>query len=99
MGHIAKLPKTKETTNLPNILSTPQQYLLNHDKSVDLWIDELDPFERSNLNKIATSQDLKMAGVLQQNLPHIQILLFNGSPFTWMEFATEFEDIVMIKAI
>ena len=67
-----------ETTNLPNILSTPQRYLLNQDKSVDSWIDELDPCETDNLNIIATSQDLTMAWLLQQDLPRIQIPLFNG---------------------
>ena len=33
--------KTNETTNLLSVLSTRQQYLLNQDKSVDSWIDEL----------------------------------------------------------
>ena len=35
-----------------------------------------------------------MAWLLQQNLPRIQIPLFNGSPFTWVEFVTKCEDIV-----
>ena len=50
-------------------------------------VDELDPCETSNLNTIVTSPDLTMAWLLQQNLPRIQVPLFNGSPFTWMEFA------------
>ena len=58
--------KIKVTTNLPNILSTPQQYLLHQDKSVDSWIDELDTCETSNLNTIPISQDLMMAWLLQQ---------------------------------
>ena len=86
--------KTKETTNLPNISSTPQQYLLNQDKSVYLWINELDPCETSNLNTILRSQDLMMAWLLQQNLPRMQLPLFNGSPFTWVDFVTKFKDIV-----
>ena len=56
--------KTKETKNLPNILFTPQQYLLNQDKSVDSWIDEIDPCETSNLSTIGTSQDLMMTWLL-----------------------------------
>ena len=86
--------KIKETKNLPNISSTPQQYLLNQDKSVDSRIDELDHCATSNLNTIATSQDITMAWLLQQNLPRIQIPLLNGTPFTWVEFVTKFKDIV-----
>ena len=48
----------------------------------------------SNFNTIATSQDLTMTWLLQQNLPRIHIPLFNGSPFTWVEFVTKFKDIV-----
>ena len=84
--------KTKETTNLPNILSTPQQYLLNEDKSVDSWIGKLDPCETGNLNTIVIR--LTMAWLLQKNLSRIQITLFNGSPFTWVEFVTKFKDVV-----
>ena len=75
-------------------MSTRQQYLLNQDKSVDSWIDKLDPCETSNLNTIVASQDLTMAWLMQQNLPSIQKPLFNGSPFTWVEFVTKFKDIV-----
>ena len=35
-----------------------------------------------------------MAWLLQQNVPRIQRPLFNGSPFTWVEFVTKFKDIV-----
>ena len=56
--------KTKETKNLLNILFTPQQYLLNQDKSVDSWIHEIDPCETSNLNTIGISQDLMMTWLL-----------------------------------
>ena len=70
-SYSADILKTKETTNIPNITSTPQQYLLNQDKSVDSWIDELDTCEASNLNTIVTSQDLTMAWLLQQSLPRI----------------------------
>ena len=52
------------------MLSAPQQHLHNQGKLVEPWIDELDPCETSNLNTIATSQDLTMAWLLQQNLPH-----------------------------
>ena len=86
--------KTKETTNLPNISSTPEQYLLNQDKSVDSWIDELDPCATSNLNTIAINQDITMTWLLQQNLPRMQIPLFNGSPLALVEFVTKFKDIV-----
>ena len=55
---------------MPNMLSAPQQHLHNQGKLVEPWIDELDPCETSNLNTIATSQDLTMAWLLQQNLPH-----------------------------
>ena len=74
-------------------MCTRQQYLLNQDKSVDSWIDKLDPCETSNLNTIVASQDLTMAWLMQQNLPSIQKPLFNGSPFTWVEFVTKFKDI------
>ena len=35
-----------------------------------------------------------MPWLLQRNLPHIQIPLFNVSPYTWVEFVTKFKDIV-----
>ena len=60
--------KTKKITNLPNISSTLQQDLLNEDRSVVSWIDELDPCETSNCNVIVTSQDVMMALLLRQNL-------------------------------
>ena len=44
-SHPTDAHKTKESTNLPNISSTPKQYLFNQDKSVNLWIDKLDPCE------------------------------------------------------
>ena len=45
--------------------------MLNQDKSIDSWIDQLDPRETNSLNAIATSQDLTMAWLLQQNLPRM----------------------------
>ena len=86
--------KTKTFINLPNISSRSQEYMLDQDKTVDSWIDELDSCETSNLNTIVPSQDLKMAWLLQQNLPCIQIPLFNGSPFKSVEFVTNVKDIV-----
>ena len=98
MGHTTKLPircpQNKGNHKPTQYIVCTLTYLLNQDKSVDSWIDELDPCETSNLNTIVTSQDLTMAWLLQQNLPCIQILLFNGSPFTWVEFVTKFKDIV-----
>ena len=44
-SHPTDAHKTKESINLPNISSTPKQYLFNQDKSVNLWIDKLDPCE------------------------------------------------------
>ena len=63
-SYLTDANKLKKTTNLPNIFSTPQQYLLNQDKSVDSWIDGLDPCEISNLNTQVTSQHLTMAWLL-----------------------------------
>ena len=35
-----------------------------------------------------------MAGLLQQNLPRIEIPTFNGSPLKWVEFVIKFKEIV-----
>ena len=98
MGHTTKLPircpQNKGNHKPTQYIVCTLTYLLNQDKSVDSWIDELDPCETSNLNTIATSQDLTNASLLQQNLPHTKILLFNGSPFAWVVFVTKLKDIV-----
>ena len=73
----------------PTMLPVPQRC-----EPVDAWIDELTPYETSNHNTVTTNQDITMAWLLQQNLPCIQIPLFNGSPFTWVEFVIKFKDIV-----
>ena len=63
-------------------------------KSVDAWIDEWSPYETQNLTRNTANQEITMAGLLQQNLPRIEIPTFNGSPLKWVEFVIKFKEIV-----
>ena len=63
-------------------------------KSIDSWIDELNPYETELIDKNTTNQDITMAWLLQQNLPRIEIPIFNGSPLKWVEFVIKFKEIV-----
>ena len=63
-------------------------------KSVDAWIDELSPYETQILSRNTTNQDITMAWLLQQNVPHIEMPTFNGSPIKWVEFVIKFKEIV-----
>ena len=49
-------------------------------KSVDVWIDELSPYQTQLLSRNATNQDITVAWLLQQNFSCIEMPTFNGLP-------------------
>ena len=44
--------------------------------------------------KSTSVDDLSVTSLMQQNLPRIQIPVFDGSPIKWLEFVVKFKDLV-----
>ena len=62
--------------------------------SVDAWIDSLDVYEKERAMEAKSMDKLSISWLMQQNLPRIQIPIFDGSPTKWLEFVVKFKDLV-----
>ena len=60
----------------------------------DAWINQLSVPDRERLIKLISMDHLSMTWLMQQNLPRIQIPVFDRSPTKWLESVGEFKDLV-----
>ena len=76
--------------------SPPNQFGTQQNQ-VDSWIDDLtvnnvvvvpNPLDNNRENDIA------MGFFIQQSLPRMDVPVFEGSPFAWVEFITKFRDLI-----
>ena len=74
----------------------PQNHSGGAQNQVDSWIDTL----TENNVEVAPNpnanheHDITMGFFIQQSLPRMDVPLFNGSPFMWVEFITKFRDLI-----
>ena len=79
---------------------------LNHDENVtlmneaDSWIDMLDVFDTTVKTETQPLQntEISMAWILQQSLPRMKVPIFDGNPLQWVEFITQYKEIVHDQA-
>ena len=53
--------------------------------SADAWIDQLSVHDKEMPVKSTSMDHLSMTWLMQQNLPRIQIPIFDGSPTKWLK--------------
>ena len=62
-------------------------------KSLDHWIDELDP-NNLIIHDTTASRNIQMELLIQQRLPRQELITFSGEADKWVEFVSKFYDIV-----
>ena len=50
--------------------------------------------DRERSIKLTSMDHLPMSWLMQQNLPRMQIPVFDGSPTKWLDFVVKFKDLV-----
>ena len=60
----------------------------------DAWIDQLSVHDRERTVQSTSMDHLSVTWLLQQNLPRIQVPIYDGSPTKWLEFVVKFKDLV-----
>ena len=79
------------TMNLPDNYSACKG---EEELSADAWIDQLSVHDRERTVQSTSMDHLSVTWLLQQNLPRIQVPIYDGSPTKWLEFAVKFKDLV-----
>ena len=72
-----------------------------HKVPVDAWIDTLDPlaepFSTGPSATSVTSVDVTMQWLVHQQLPKLEVPIFDGSPIKWIDFIVKFKDLIHDK--
>ena len=76
---------------LPDNYST---YKKEEEPFADAWIDQLSVHDKEKPVKSMSIDHLSIAGLIQQNLPRMQIQRFDGLTAKWLEFSVKFKDLV-----
>ena len=64
---------------------TIQHTIRKKELSADAWIDQLSVHDKEMPVKLTSMDHLSMTWLMQQNLPRIQIPIFDGSPTKWLK--------------
>ena len=62
--------------------------------SADAWIDQLSVHGRERTVQSTSMDHISMTWLLQQNLPRIQVPVFDWSPTKWLKFIVKFKNLV-----
>lgn len=68
----------------------------NINQGVDDWIDHLDPISLgiTSMEKSSNQIDVSTQLLIQQRLPRLILITFDGDPNSWVEFISKFYDLV-----
>ena len=75
-------------------MDLPDNYSAYRREKSCLQIHGLSVYDRERSIKLTSMDHLPMSWLMQQNLPRIQIPVFDRSPTKWLEFVVKFKDLV-----
>ena len=84
--------RTDLANQYPDLRNSTNQFRSNQNE-VDSWIDQLNEHEPEGYNSSGIPPDMT-TWLVQQNLPKVKIPTFDGSPALWVEFITNFKELV-----